>query len=381
MNKKLFASMQAQMVPSVEARAALEEKLAAPRRKRVPAGRYAVLAACLAAVVAAAPVYNFIRDSREVSIDPGPGDRPAEVTEPHSYVLAEDLDCWPAENTATGSTDAGNGDRDQDMTPGELADNMLEAGFRQEDVDGYLSSGWQMTWAKWWKFYHQSEEGGERTLEALLEFSREERLAVNTGEAPEMPGGAYVGVDQGEAVAAYQDLMDRFKADYGPDKYPEWYGGAYIDERGGLVVNIAEGYEPEDKELYFQIQEWAGSGQVTFGSSRESLNYLRFLQDRALEAMEELGLPAGCGINEETGMVELTIPEAGEEALRKLAELDPTDAILVIVARTAAADGPAEEPVQEAPSVSHVIQPGGNVYVPDDPITDEDGVLAWEPQG
>lgn len=376
MNKELFASMQAQMVPSGEARAALEEKLAAPRRKRVPAGRYAVLAACLAAAVAAAPAYNFIRDSREVSVD-----RPAEVTEPHSYVLAEDLDCWPAENTATGNTDAGNGDQDQDMTPGELADNMLEAGFRQEDVDGYLSSGWQMTWARWWKFYHQSEESGERTLEALLEFSREEGLAVNTGEAPEMPGGAYVGVDQGEAAAAYQNLMDRFKADYGPDKYPEWYGGAYIDGRGGLVVNIAEGYEPEDKELYFQIQEWAGGGQVTFGSSRESLNYLLFLQDRALEAMEELGLPAGCGINEETGMVELTIPEIGEAALWKLAELDPTDAILVIVARTAAADGPAEEPVQEAPSVSRVIRPGGNVYVPDDPIADEDGVLAWEPQG
>ena len=130
---------------------------------------------------------------------------------------------------------------------------------------------------------------GERTLEALLEFSREEGLAVNTGEAPELPGGAYVS-DQGEAIMAYQNLTDRFKADYGPDKYPEWYGGAYIDERVGLVVNIAQGYEPEDKELFFQIQEWAGSDRVSFGSSRESLNYLRFLQDRALAAMEELGL-------------------------------------------------------------------------------------------
>lgn len=381
MNKELFASMRAQMAPSGAARAALEEKLAAPRRERVPAGRYAVLAACLAAVLAAGPVYNFIRDSRDIAIDPGPGDRPVEAAEPHSYVLAEDLDCWPAENTATGNTDAGNGDQDQDMTPVELADNMLEAGFRREDVDAYLSSGWQMTWSKWWKFCHQSEEGGERTLEALLDFSRQEGLAVNTGEAPEMPGGAYVGVDQGEAVTAYQNLMDRFKADYGPDAYPEWYGGAYINQRGELIVNIAQGYEPEDKELYFQIQDWAGSGRVAFGSSRESLNYLRFLQGRALEAMEELGLAAGCGINEETGMVELTIPEAGEEALWKLAELDPTNAILVIVARTAATDGPAEEPVQEAPSVSHVIQPGGKPEVPDGAIEDENGVIAWEPRG
>ena len=379
MNKELFVSMREQMRPSEEARAALEEKLAAPWKKRVPAGRYAAIAACLAAVIAAAPAYNFIRDSLEISIDPGPGDRRTEITEPHGYVLADELGCWPAENTATGNADAGSGDQDQDMTPGELTDNMLEAGFSREDADGYLALGWQMTWAKWWKFHRQSEESGERTLEALLDFSREEGLAVNTGEAPELPGGAYVS-DQGEAIMAYQNLMDRFKADYGPDKYPEWYGGAYIDERAGLVVNIAQGYEPEGKELFFQIQEWAGSDRVSFGSSREPLNYLRFLQDRALTAMEALGLAAGCGINEETGMVELTLPEADEEALWQLARLDPTNAILVIVARTAATDGPAEEPVQETPSVSHIIQPGGTPEVPDNAIADEDGVLAWEPQ-
>ena len=79
-------------------------------------------------------------------------------------------------------------------------------------------------------------------------------------------------------------------------------------------------------------------------------------------------------------MVELTLPEADEEALWQLARLDPTNAILVIVARTAATDGPAEEPVQETPSVSHLIQAGGTPEVPDNAIADEDGVLAWEPQ-
>ena len=280
--------------------------------------------------------------------------------------------------TTTGNI-SGEGDQDVDMTSEELISAMLDAGYTQAEVDEYQSIGYQMTWAKWWKFHRQSEESGDRTLEALLDFSREEGLAVNTGEAPELPGGAYVS-DQGEAIMAYQNLMDRFKADYGPDKYPEWYGGAYIDERAGLVVNIAQGYEPEGKELFFQIQEWAGSDRVSFGSSRESLNYLRFLQDRALAAMEELGLAAGCGINEETGMVELTLPEADEEALWQLARLDPANSILVIVAQTAATDGLAEEPVQEAPSVSHIIQPGGTPEVPDNAIVDEDGVLAWEPQ-
>ena len=286
MNKELFASMRAQTVPSGAARAALEEKLAAPRKRRVPMARYAAIAACAAVILAAPRAYNLIRDSREISIDPGPGDRPVEITAPHSYVLADDLACWPAENAA-GNTGTGSGDQDQDMTPVELTDNMLEAGFTQEDADAYLSSGRQMTWAKWWKFYHQSEESGERTLEALLAFSRKEGLSVNTGET-EMPGGACIGEapDQGEAVMAYQNLMDRFKEDYGPNAYPKWYGGAYIDEYAALVVNIAEGYEPEGKELYFQIYEWAGSERICFGSSRESLNYLLFLQARVLEAMD-----------------------------------------------------------------------------------------------
>lgn len=381
MNKERFASMQAQLAPSVAARAALEEKLAAPRKRHVPVGRYAAIAACLAVVAAAMPVYNFIRDSRDVAVDPGPGDRPVGITEPHSYVLADSLACWPAEDAAAESTDTGSGDQDQDMTSGELTDNMLEAGFSQEDVDGYLASGWQMTWSKWWKFCHLSEETGKRTLEALLAFSGEEGLMVNTGEAPELPGGAYVGVDQSEAVTAYQNLMAQFEADYGPDKYPEWYGGAYIDENAELIVNIAEGYEPEDKELFFQIQSWAGSGRVGFGSSRESLNYLRFLQARVLEAMDAMGLTVGCGINEETGMVELAIRSADEAALWKLAELDPTNSVLVIVGKAAATDGLAEEPVAAAPSVTQTVQPGGTPEAPDGAFEDENGVIAWEPQG
>ena len=366
MNKELFDSMQKQMTPSPQVRAALTEQLAQPAKKRpTPWMKYGAVAACAALVIGVYAVYQAGKPEGKAAL--------------HSYVTVDDLTGVVPENATTATGGSEGGDQDTGMTPEDLTAAMLDAGYTQEEIDEYQSIGYQMTWAKWWKFHRQSEESGERTLEALLEFSREEGLAVNTGEAPELPGGAYVS-DQGEAIMAYQNLTDRFKADYGPDKYPEWYGGAYIDERVGLVVNIAQGYEPEDKELFFQIQEWAGSDRVSFGSSRESLNYLRFLQDRALAAMEELGLAAGCGINEETGMVELTLPEADEEALWQLARLDPTNAILVIVARTAATDGPAEEPVQETPSVSHIIQPGGTPEVPDNAIADEDGVLAWEPQ-
>ena len=272
-------------------------------------------------------------------------------------------------------TAAGSSDEDQGMTSGELTDNMLEAGFTEEEVVVYLLSGWQMTWAKWWKFYHLSEESGERDLETLLAFSQEEGLAVNTGEAPAwMLGGAFVSdaPDQSEAVMAYQNLMARFEADYGPERYPDWYGGAYIDEYGMLTVNIVEYLEPEGKELLLQIQDWAGNDRISFGSSGLSLNQLRELQDKAFTAMYEMGLAVGCGVNEETGQVELTLEEVNEAALWKLAELDPADtAILVVVERA-----PGEDWVEElapSPSASHSTQPGV--------VADANDAIAWEPQG
>lgn len=398
MNKELFHSMREQMRPSGEAREALMEKLASTKKKTVPVGRYVAIAACAAVIVAAVPASRAIRNRYELwTVMTGNFHKDAvvdtEVTRPHSYVMADDpAACWPADagapehNTVAGAA----GDQDQDMTSGELTDNMLEAGFTQEDVDGYLASGWQMTWSKWWKFYHQSEESGERTLEALLDFSKKEMLAVNTGEAPvEIPGGAYIGdaPDQSEAIMAYQNLMVRFEADYGAGRYPEWYGGAYIDGHAGLIVNIAADYEPEDKELYFQIWKWAGSERVGFGSSGSglSLNQLKKLQGNVERNMEALGLQYGCGIDEEAGQVELTLPAATNEALWSLARLDPTDtAIRVTVGQMAVTDGLAEEPMMVAPSVSHDIQPSGDDVDPRTPVTYIPGVgevidTAWEP--
>ena len=394
MNKELFSSMREQMGPGEDVRAALAEKLSAPQRKRVPIGRYAALAACAAVIIAAPMVYNFIRDSREVSIDfyDFHWNAVVEPFEPHSYVLSDDLACWPEETAAAeNSIAAGSGDEDQGMTSGELTDNMLEAGFTEEEVVVYLTSGWQMTWAKWWKFYHLSEERGERDLETLLAFSQEEGLAVNTGEAlGEMPGGAFVSdaPGQSEAIMAYQNLMARFEADYGPERYPDWYGGAYIDEHAGLIVNIVKDYDEGGKELERQIQDWAGSDRVGFGSSGLSLNQLRELQDKAFTAMYEMGLAVGCGVNEETGQVELTLEEVTEEALLALARLDPEDtAILVVVARAPGVDW-VEEPALAAPSVSQSVQPGGVSDDPDTPVSnmpgavvDADNVIAWEPQG
>lgn len=352
MNKEIFASMRSQMVPSEKARAELKEKLAQPVKRPIPYKRYAAIAACAVLVIAVAvPVYRE-REWQQM-LWGFQQSTTVETLDPHSYVLADGLSTGNT-TTTEANVDSGGGDRDQKMTREELAGAMAEAGFSQEDIESYAASVWEMTWAEWWKFFHLSEESGERTLEALLDFSREE-LTVNTGD---LPGGAFV-LDipsQEVAVMAYQNLRTQFEKDYGPETYPEWYGGAYINGQGVLIVNIVEDYEPEDKNLFLKIQDWAGSDQVGFGSTKYDLGYLRDLQDRAFDAMSELGLAAGCGVNEETGQVELDLSDVTSDALQLLAELDPADdAILVRVGQAT---------VTQAEETLASDSPGGYTHIP-----------------
>ena len=103
MNKELFRSMQEQMSPSGAARAALEEKLAAP--KHILVRRYAAIAACAAVIIAAVPVYRVFQNRYEwwVLISGSfHKDAVVEPFEPHSYVLMDDpAACWPEDSVAT----------------------------------------------------------------------------------------------------------------------------------------------------------------------------------------------------------------------------------------------------------------------------------------
>lgn len=78
MNPDLFRSMNEQLTPSEEAKTALREKLSdTPAKKHTPWKKYVALAACLAVLIAAFPLYSAV-SSRS-------GD-----TKLHSYTLAED---------------------------------------------------------------------------------------------------------------------------------------------------------------------------------------------------------------------------------------------------------------------------------------------------
>lgn len=194
-----------------------------------------------------------------------------------------------------------------------------------------------------------------------------DHTAGGTGRNEELPGGALVREDaaaQEDAAAAYQNLMARFAADWGPGAYPDWYGGAYIDPSGALIVNLVEAHDSADKTLALQIQDWAG-GPVGFSSVKYSLSHLRRLQEQAFDAMYELGLSVGCGVDEEAGRVVLTLSSVTDEALALLAELDPEDDAILVLAGPFARDR------------SGVIQPGGEEDLTVDKVisADQPGVV------
>ena len=119
--------------------------------------------------------------------------------------------------TITGNI-SGEGDQDMGMTSEELTSAMLDAGYTQAEVEEYQAIGYQMTWAKWWKFFQSIEDnGGDFTLDALKTFSQEE-LLINTGA---LPGGAYVGGNNGgdsisdeQKISSQKDVVNGQVSDH-----------------------------------------------------------------------------------------------------------------------------------------------------------------------
>ena len=107
-----------------------------------------------------------------------------------------------------------------------------------------------------------------------------------------------------------------------------------------------------------------------FSSCKYSLAYLHDLQDKVVDAMQELDLFSSCGADEESNRLDLTLTSVTDRALILLAQLDPDDdAIFVQAGQRAVADVGFEDlhtdsSRTEDPAVRHVM-PGG-VTVPDD---------------
>lgn len=310
MNKELFDSMQKQMTPSPEIRAALSEKLAQPAKKRpLPWMKYGAVAACAALVIGAFPLYQAMKGPDSFYTQEILWTHRAGIPL-HSYVTVEGLTGGVRENATETMTGAG------------------DTGHETGDLP-----------------------------------------SRDTAPSGALPSGAYIGDAPVQAGAEdYEKLMDHFNG-----TLPDWYGGAYLDSSGWLVVQLVEDKDPGDKSLELQVLDWTGSDNVMFSSCKYSLSQLNELMEK-LNALPEAypecaRVMASWGIDEEHNRIELTLTNVDDHVpLLVLAELDPDDdAIYVQVGQRASVDSAkTEEPV-----VSHVMPGGATVPDDEDLIADE----------
>ena len=151
-NKELFASMQGQLKPSPQARAALEARLAQPVKKRPAPWKYGAVAACAALVLAAWPIYRVLSPALHAVV-PGQGGYAAyQETESTLGGLEGNLpqlNIWAADPpTSSSSADYASGEGvNREVTQddldallgGSVPDALGWEGF--SDLTGYLAFG------------------------------------------------------------------------------------------------------------------------------------------------------------------------------------------------------------------------------------------------
>lgn len=215
-------------------------------------------------------------------------------------------------------------------------------------------------------------------VEILPERDQAPSGAISVPNTGALPGGAYIGdVPVQEGAEAYEKLAPYIRP------RPDWYGGAYLNDSGWLVVQLVEDKDPGDKSLELQVLDWADSEYVMFSSCKYSLAHLTELMDRlnALPGADPAcrDVMASWGVDEEANRIELTLTQVNDHILSILGSLDPDDdAIYVQVGQRATANVGGEDvrtdsANTEAPAVYHAIRDGDTAPVPDseDLIADE----------
>lgn len=331
MKHEIFDSMKRQLNPSLQAQADLRQALSKPAKARAAdSRRWTALAACaclMLTICGAVALQNDAPRQHSYTTVDGVFQPIVEQKNP--------IDGGGAESTTLTGNGEG-GDQDAGMTPEELEQAMLDAGYTQEEIKEYQSVGYQMTWAKWWKFVHQqenSEGDAPFNLDTLKIFSQKELNAPGG----ELPGGATVGGDVPvqAGAEAYDRLMEGMGMMEENAEYPDWYGGAYIDASGGLTVLLVEDKDPGDKSLELQVLEWTGDAGVAFSSAKYSYAYLRGLMDQLDEQLSPLVKEGSWWINTTDNCIDVDILFPVDiKILTLLAELDPSDDAIRVNAYT-----------------------------------------------
>lgn len=180
---------------------------------------------------------------------------------------------------------------------------------------------------------------------------------------------------------------------YGPETYPDWYGGSWIDNdyypEARLRVAIVDGFRTA--ELEAQIQEWCGGG-VVFQDAKYSREYLYALQYQVIDIIPDPGPRCSIWVDITENHIGVDIFEEAvpDTVLVGLARLDPDgDAIRVRVfsGERSMSDelvkGPAlEEPAADpddpdaCPTPIDGSEPAIAEFQPDYDVTFEDGLPA-----
>lgn len=156
--------------------------------------------------------------------------------------------------------------------------------------------------------------------------------------APALAAGAEESIEDdapmAEDAANQYDGLLRGMGVYGSDAlavYPEWYGGAWLDE-GCLTVAIVYGFRTP--ELENQIVEWCGGTQkIIFTGAIYSQNRLDGLMQEMGRVFEELDchIFSTYGVYVSDNCIHLDFFEVpGDEVLAALAELDPDGGAIFI---------------------------------------------------
>lgn len=321
MNKDLFDSMQTQMNPSPEVRAALYEKLAQPAKRRIPVRKFIAVAACAALVIGGISLYNLYQDQERWMFITQNFHRDAQARRLHSYVLLD----GPETGIAFSTEDA-------------AAEANVETGA--EDI--YSS--------------------GVIDRDASAPSATESAPASGAGAQDDRPF-----ISQDEAMKLYDILCSHLRSRYGRQEnfspnWPDWYGGGYLnndrpDHVARLTLVLVKDHDTP--ALRQEIYDFLGSDHVDFRSGNYALSHLLDLQKKIMDYPAIFEVFASSWTDEEKNRLYLTLTEVTDEALMALAELDPDDdAIYVQAGKRIVLDVAVDDIMGENPAP---IMPGGAI--------------------
>lgn len=133
--------------------------------------------------------------------------------------------------------------------------------------------------------------------------------SADTSEPSKDPGFQE---NQSASVRQYNGLLDYYTKTYGDAQYPDYYGGAYIDEGSGKLIVLVTDMEAAKEDL----SGWNAPFE-DFQQCEYSYNQLeatrRTIMDQLMSLLEQGASIRGSAVDIKTGRVIIYVDELTEE--------------------------------------------------------------------